>query len=60
MNEEHLAAALKLAIRVIENYEMDIRAGIERGEVKAGFCQGDLYQHALEMIERAKTGEFRP
>ena len=60
MNEETLKAALSLALRVIENYEMDIRNWDNGRLVREGFCQGTIYLTARDMIERARDGKFKP
>lgn len=49
--------ALSYAIQIIENYQMDIMS-IQR--LKPGFCQGTVYQHALETIKRIRDGKFDP
>ena len=49
--------ALRYATQIIENYQMDI---VEWGYDKKGFCQGTVYQHALETIKRIQEGKFDP
>lgn len=49
-------AALRWAITIIENYQMDIR---QRGLDKEGFCQGVVYQEAIPELKKALGGEPR-
>lgn len=43
--------ALAYAIRIIENYEMDVRDWMADGRIPPGFCQGSVYRTALQHIE---------
>jgi len=54
MKENTLREALDYAIRIIENYEIDIRnsewVGVDL--VDKGFCQGSIYEKAIEDIKK--------
>ena len=57
MDKNKLVEVLNYAIRIIKNYELDIRnseevIGIDL--VKKGFCQGIIYKDALKVIEQKK------
>lgn len=54
--EFKLNFALKYAIKIIEQYELDIRAAIAAGKLPEGYCQGIVYKDALADIERHKDG----
>ena len=51
---ESLTDALRHAVRIIENYEMDIRTATAESEYlkKMGFCQGKIYRNAISDIEK--------
>jgi hypothetical protein len=49
-NFEAAQAAYKYAIKVIENYQLDIR--LKTRLVNAGFCQGSIYLEAKQDILR--------
>jgi alpha-L-fucosidase len=53
-----LNEALKYAIKIIENYQLDIRnykwVGVNL--IEKGFCQGEIYRTALETIGKYKSG----
>lgn len=52
--------ALDYAKSLIESYQLDIRASEWTGVnlVEKGFCQGTIYQDALETIGRIERGEL--
>lgn len=54
--------AVRVAIIVIESYEMDIRNSEWTGVdlVAKGFCQGSIYVRARETIERIARGGSTP
>lgn len=50
--------ALEYAIRIIENYELDLRFSKETigiDLIKKGFCQGKIYTEALRVIEQKRN-----
>lgn len=46
-----LVGALRLALQVIEQYQLDIRA---RGLDREGFCQGSYYRDACARLKAAE------
>lgn len=54
---DRLREALEYAIFIMESYQMDIRNSWHLGVdlTQGGFCQGDIYQRAIEDI-RHKAG----
>lgn len=58
--DERLAAALRLALSVIESYQLDIRNAKETigvDLVGKGFCQGTVYKEAEADIMAALKGK---
>lgn len=55
LNSKNLLKALEYAIRVIENYQMDIQGlkkYLDEGNNIEGFCQGSVYGEAISDIKK--------